>query len=304
MFEDYQQLILQLYWHKKAAGQLPDKLLKPTVAKLKNAAPKAICRPYNRKDDKTLSNFIETGTDANEFSAAINKTDPDDFKTIYRWLRDEIDKTSDENVEFFAWLIDFEGQPFNPSTDYPELLKTIVEKDRIAEHKHTAVPKTLNPATAEKGDSNEPNDLSAEPLFEQNKGDGKLFARRLAIGIVVAIIFTIGALWLWQRHLVPAAAQSCMYWDGERYRTSSCLVKTDNGAPLIALGSLKQAHFRRIMRPDTLTALSIGKTWRVKIGSTIEYYTDSGYHPLYSERRLLKVTARTLDSDIQGSPSG
>jgi hypothetical protein len=52
---------------------------------------------------------------------------------------------------------------------------------------------------------------------------------------------------------------------------------------IIGLDTGKLAHFKRIKRPDTLTANSDRKVWHLKLNSRVGFYTAPGFDfvPIY-----------------------
>lgn len=92
--------------------------------------------------------------------------------------------------------------------------------------------------------------------------------------------------------------QQCMYWTGDHYEAVSCDAKIFN-RNILALDTLKMAHFRRITKPDTITKKALGWVWYSKIGGKLEYYTSDGVHPLHTDKELKKLTGYMIDKHIQ-----
>lgn len=95
--------------------------------------------------------------------------------------------------------------------------------------------------------------------------------------------------------------EACMYWDEDHYQPVSCNQKIEN-VQVIALDTaiLKKAH--KITRPDTITLNAIGSVWYVKYRGELEYYTDSGSHPLDPNLRLKPITAYMIRKYIHPAP--
>ena len=93
-------------------------------------------------------------------------------------------------------------------------------------------------------------------------------------------------------------SQGCMYWTGDRYKSVPCQEKVE-GATVLALDSAKLLNFRKINVPDTLTISSINNLWYTKITvDSAEFYTGSGFHPLFPEKRLKPVTPYILNKYV------
>lgn len=83
--------------------------------------------------------------------------------------------------------------------------------------------------------------------------------------------------------------EQCMYWSRDRYETVDCNKKIF-GRQIIALDTFKLHHFRKITRPDTMTAYSVGRVWYVHIEAKPDCFTSDGVHPLHPERELKRLT--------------
>lgn len=300
MFEEYQQYILQLYRNKKSAKELPRELMRPTVANLKKAALKAIDLRYHPKYDKVLSDFFGAHTNADGYRMAINKTASDDYKTIYRWIRGEIKVTNDENVRLFLWLIDLEIPPFNVATDYGALLRNISDDNIDVGEEAKDEPK-LKVEEGDKKKIKEQGLRETQISSSQIKSNNTSRLKRILIGSLTVVLVMVLGAYLWYDR-AKVVEPHCMYWSGEKYQSSSCSVKKDYPVQVVMFDSIKQMRLKRNMRPDTLTAYSIGKVWYIDISGKYEYYTDSGYYPLDTNLRLLAVSAQILNKDYPREP--
>lgn len=301
MFEEYQQYILQLYRNKKSAKELPRELMKPTVANLKKAALKTIDLRYHPKYDKVLSDFFGAHTNADGYRAAISKTVPDDYKTIYRWIRGEIGVTGDENVGLFLWLIDLEIPPFNAATDYGALLRSISDNNNIKVGEDVKDKSELKVEEGHEKKIEEQGRRETEISVVQIKPNNTSRLKRVLIGSLAVVLVIVLGKYLWYNR-TKVIEPHCMYWNGEEYKYSSCSVEKDYPSQVITLDTIKQMRLKRNMRPDTLTAYSIGKVWYIHIRGRYEYYTDSGYYPLDTNLRLLEVSAQILNTDYPREP--
>lgn len=87
--------------------------------------------------------------------------------------------------------------------------------------------------------------------------------------------------------------EQCMYWSGDRYEAIDCDQKPFD-VQRIALDTFKLNHFKRITRPDTMTAYSVGRVWYVQIGEIPDCFTADGNHPLHPERELRRLSLTIL----------
>ncbi|RFZ92859.1 hypothetical protein D0C36_15825 [Mucilaginibacter conchicola] len=108
--------------------------------------------------------------------------------------------------------------------------------------------------------------------------------KRIGITGTTVLLMLVGAGWL-----IIEKSRPCMYWNGEAYKAASCAVPVP-GSTLYAADDRKIRQFKKIMRPDTVTAASVGKLWYFKSNRQLELFTDSGMHPVWSNRRLKVLT--------------
>ena len=80
-----------------------------------------------------------------------------------------------------------------------------------------------------------------------------------------------------------------MIWSNDHYEPVDCSDHS-SGLQLLTINHQLVDHFKRITEPDTLTAYSVRKVWYAKYKGRVEFYTDSGIHPLDTSRRLLPMT--------------
>jgi hypothetical protein len=111
MPEDYQDLVLAAYERKRDSGELYSILPRETTARIKRACLKVYDSRYDERDADILSMFFDVDKMGCDFREIINKSETDDFKTLWKYIRKDTDRTSEENSELLAWLIDFQPRP-------------------------------------------------------------------------------------------------------------------------------------------------------------------------------------------------
>jgi len=89
--------------------------------------------------------------------------------------------------------------------------------------------------------------------------------------------------------------KQCMYWNGEQYIPENCDAKSIH--TLFAIDLLKVNHFKKITRPDTLTAHSLDKIWYSKQNNTIDFFTMDGTNP-DNGKELKKITKYMFEKYI------
>jgi hypothetical protein len=274
MFDDYEKSVVAFYDARKANKTLSPLLANLTPANLKKEC-RVVCEErYDRKDDLTLRAFFEQGGDKETCLAAIKKQDIDKFRPLINFLAGRVRRTDEINIELLAWLIDFKPRPYDDRYVYG-----IPGADVVGPA----------PAPLEPMDPVEPIELVDPVKRSFNFGllEGLIVVTILVI-IIVGIRFRTG---LDKRPPapVPTGQEKCMFWDGDHYEPTACNPRSD-GTVVIALDPEKLNHFRKITRPDTLTEASVGKVWWGKYDKNVEFYTDSGFHPLDLPQRLRRTT--------------
>jgi hypothetical protein len=282
---DYQFLVIRDYYRKRAANSLALNLLDPTPAKLKKEC-LIVCRErYDKRDENALRAFFGQSGDLKTTIQAIERCKTERFKPIERFLKNKTKAPGNEVIELLAWLINFEHRPYKHGFRY-DLLRGEVEiedkgQKNIREPEDTGVID---------GTMESPNEITPkEPLelvFQQV--DSTIRPHHAVAATFIFIL--IGAAVVWQVLNINSAPYSenpeqCMYWTGDHYERISCSQQTGDTLK-VALDVFKLTHFRKITRPDTLTAYSIGRVYYLRKDNRFEYFTMGGAHPVYPDRQL------------------
>ncbi|SHJ96135.1 hypothetical protein [Epilithonimonas mollis] len=86
--------------------------------------------------------------------------------------------------------------------------------------------------------------------------------------------------------------KQCMYWNGNEYIPEDC---NDTRDGLVAIDMKKVDHFKKIMRPDTIT--SIKNIWYSKHKNVVEFFTADGINP-ENHKSLNPLTEYMLENYI------
>lgn len=292
MFHDYTARILEDYHSKRAANTLSPRLARPTTAKLREECIAVFVGRFTRKDDNTLRIFFGLTGAPDTYLQAISKSDPDKFRPIINFLKGEVARPDEKNVELVAWLINFEPRPFEIGRSYEQ------ENTRPLK-KQTEIPMQKG-VVDDKGASYKGGSLATSGKEEtenkmMSRQEGKIKSKRkwmIITAVCVVMLGITGIVWIGSTLLQsgPNSRDGCMYWTGVHYKQVSCNTKI-HGALVIALDSNLLTHFQRITREDTITQNAIGYVWYYKEGDTYEYYTAPGRHPVHVEDSLKRITA-------------
>ncbi|ANH83108.1 hypothetical protein A8C56_20885 [Niabella ginsenosidivorans] len=308
MFEQYQELVLQLYEKKQRENDLPLDLMQPTPAKIKKACLRACTKRFSRKDGRVLEAFFGEGNDQAVILKAIKRYEADKFKALIKFLRKETASTDEKNIELLAWLIGFEPRPFELGRhyDHPENSETTIDGTE-----------KYNCNKEKNGETSNGSDQPDKALTNPNEGlqiavtrSGTNFSKTgfhikkgpVALSAIIVVLAGIIIYWVGTNKSVPGPMASsmkgsCMYWAGDHYQQISCSQKV-HGALVIALDSEKLVYFKKITRPDTITEADINKVFYIKFGRKIEFYTERGVHPVYTERTLKPLTGYIYEKHI------
>lgn len=262
---DYLKAILAAYEYKKAEGILPLNLSHPTPGNLRNECIIVYRERYLDGDEQTLRSFFGAPDKQNGFSRNIDNSRADEFRQLTKILRKEPDdpglkKPGQKYIELLAWLIDFNPRPGT--------------------------------------------------LYYQQKNNNKTTnhpVRRIPI-YTVAISFTVlflvagATFFFWKKKpdITPNAlftSQKCMYWTGDHYEAVDCNEKVSD-APIVSLDVQKLTNFKKITSPDTLTKDALGKVWYTKIAGEHQFFTDSGVHPLDTQKKLRPLSRYILSNHV------
>lgn len=282
MFADYKTLVIRDYQRKKRSSLLPLSLVKPSPAELKELC-KAICNErFTRKDEKALKAFFGNFSDMESCLKAIDRFENDRLKPLANFLEGRTSDTKDKNIEVLAWLIDFEPRPYEFGRKYD-----------------ATEPSQTDPVTIDPGDGAEQGSANGTAPPKAPTINWK----KLVISSAAAFILLAGFYWLGANK--PTASiiighQACMYWHEDHYEPISCQDHADT--LVVALDSSRLTHFRKITRPDTITAHSIGKIWYARYRKDYEFYTSDGLHPMDPNLRLRPLTEYIIAHHIRPAP--
>jgi hypothetical protein len=282
MFEEYQSEVLLTYGQQRTAGALALNLAHPTPAKLKKECTLVFDRRYVRKDEKALSSFFGQQPDSEGYRLSIKKCEVDTFRPLNYFLKGEIIKTNEKNIELLAWLIDFQPRPYTAWLDAPGH-----KAGNTNPHEKIAAPE-------------EPVSVYAGLLLEKIGAPVKTVAarpvRNAGIALLILALATGAAYLLWPKPVTKGGlpvvrdAVHCMYWTGDHYALIPCDQRYGD-ALIVPLDTFKLAHFRMITDTGRITLQSVGHVWYFKTGKSLACFTGGGAYPIDTNRRLRPITA-------------
>lgn len=299
MFDDYRAAVLATYQDLQAAGKLSSHLNPLTRSGLKKACAVVLDERYRKEDEKALRDFFGSRENQTAYMLAINQCDAEKFKTLQKFLKAEYTTTNNTNIELLAWLVDFQPRPYQSGRSYAVVSDSQGEKAGVIATKQegeTFIPKQDTPVST-----------GAEPKKKGGKQKrGSLFKSRLGwmlllvpVGLLIGLYLSVnkdGARSV--QGVFHPGIKECMYWTGDHYEAIACDQKKGDTA-IIAIDTFRLVHLKKINKPDTLTAFSLGKVWYIKLNGNVEFYTSAGLHPVYPERRLKPLTEYILNKYVR-----
>lgn len=329
-FANYQKTVISLYEEKKNSGFLPFGPLETTPAKLRDECIRICQERPDDNDISTLRLFFGPGESIWSYQNIIEGGDIEKFKPLISFLRRSTRATNTINIELLAWIIDFTPRPYNKW----EIESRSNNRENTTDRTETPIDSILleltpsNQNESERiSDNNEIEDSEektnyqseTDPTKEENEHVPDTIATSSSSNIPKTTFFTPPPKKTWFKRNIKQTAlslvaattlcggtymvayngsQGCMYWTGDHYKSIPCQEKVE-GATVLALDSAKLLNFKKINVPDTLTISSLNTLWYTKITvDSAEFYTSSGFHPLFPEKRLKPVTLYILNKYV------
>ena len=115
--DSYQKEILKKY-KKERGGEMKGYLMEPTSRQIREACISLLRKENSKNDNYILNRFFQFKNEDDKLKT-IQKFDADRFKPVVNFLKGKAQKTSPENIELIALLIDFQPRPLQ------EYLKSI-----------------------------------------------------------------------------------------------------------------------------------------------------------------------------------
>ncbi len=113
MYISYLDDIVAYYQAMQKSGNLPQRLIIPTPASIKDECMAVFESRYRETDGRNLSAFFRVENDKAKIHRAIKQIEISRFRPLQKFLQQNT-KTDDLNIELLAWLIDFPDRPYNP----------------------------------------------------------------------------------------------------------------------------------------------------------------------------------------------
>lgn len=267
---DYRSLVLADYKSKLAQAVLPPELVSPTRKSLRDHAINICSERYDKKDEPLLRSLYGFKDNPAAYLIAAQNASAEEFRNLHNFLGDTNKQTEFRNIGLLAWLIDFQPRPYHPD------LKNISVTEANGEEEHDEKNLQL-------------------PLLPPKPQKPRV---RYPIYLLGLLLTAITIWWLTSKHRPPVTGhEGCMIWDSDQFWPVDCK-EWKGGGRLARIDHQKIEKFRLVTNPQTLTPQSIGRVWYAKYKGNVEFYTDSGMHPIDTSKRLLPVSPHILNKYV------
>ncbi|RZJ19633.1 MAG: hypothetical protein EON51_16820 [Acinetobacter sp.] len=272
MFEEYKNEVVLYYQSRKELGKLSINLAELSPGKLRDEC----IIIYNERplveDNEMLRAFFGPLGNANIYNQLIDNVDIDKFRPLIQHLTGITSTTARKNIELLAWLIDFTPRPYE---------KWLIKPEVITDDGET----TTTP----------------EPTIPNEPPTKSKFKRPIVIVLLIAFLsFALYSYLNYGTNKVYTPAntkEKCMHWIGDSYEPISCADLTSK-TPIVAIDFRKLNRFKKINTADTLTKYDLGSVWYAKRYGKAEFYTDSGTHPIDTNRALNPLSEYMLNKYV------
>ncbi|RFZ85188.1 hypothetical protein DYU05_06190 [Mucilaginibacter terrenus] len=248
--------LLASYNRRKEANLLSEYLAKPVPSGIKKECIRLYREGLQPENAQILKQFFKKNA-PQDFEEALEDIDIDRFRPT-------------------AGLLN--GRNFTAEEKHYELISWLLGTEEVATSTNNQNDNQLAEATS-----------GGDPSKEEVDN----FSWRRTWGRITAAVAALMLL-AWVAWLIMPVESQCMYWDGNTYVGTACDVQVP-GRTAYALNEAKLDHFKRVLRSDTLTKASVGRLWYFKMNRKLELFTDSGMHPVYTNRRLRPLSDYMLE---------
>jgi hypothetical protein len=298
MFDDYLKAILVACEKKKDEEKFPLFLSHPTPGNFRKECITVYRERYLSSDDEILRSFFGATDKEKGYSKIIDNSKADEFRQMPKILREEINNPGLKYIELLAWLIDFN---LRPNTLYYRQANI----NKTTNHSDTLVLTEEEPNEQNSGElqvTDHHTDETRGQKTETAKPIRRIPIYTVAISCIALFLVASATFFFWKKKPDIAintlfTSQKCMYWTGDHYEAVDCNEKVSD-APIVSLDVQKLTNFKKITSPDTLTKDALGKVWYTKIAGEHQFFTDSGVHPLDTQKKLRPLSRYILSNHV------
>ncbi len=256
-FDIFRGEVLTDYQRKKGQGLLHTQLENPSPANLRDYASNRFYQGLKAEDLVIFEEFFNPQNKYEELGKAIKQMDLGRLKSVQNFLNGSVNSPDELIVKLCAILIDFQPRPY---IEWKKSKNNYINRDSI--------------------------DDLPEPVNIKKSEPAKKISLVRNLNFSVAGVALIALGYIGYSNLKP---DGCMFWNGEKYEIIDCDQHKEN-AEIVVLNEQEVLNFKKITRPDTLAEKHVDKVWYSKINNEVEFFTSSGRHPIFKEKRLKPAT--------------
>lgn len=123
--------------------------------------------------------------------------------------------------------------------------------------------------------------------------------QKIMFSVAIIIIFGMSTFLFMQdkkdRETI-SSDEKCMYWVDDHYEAINC--EQETSTPKTTLNIQRLKNLKKITSPDKLTKEDLGRVWYTKVYGKVEFYTDSGMHPIDTNKVLRPLTTYMLSNHV------
>ena len=328
---DYITLVIAYCNEKRSDPSVSPLLASSTPANLREECLNVYLkrkRNGEKEETNTLQSFFSVPPTGKDFAFVIEKSNPDRFRPLQSLIKNKIKAPDGATVELLAWLIDFPRRPF---VTFMDVELSDEERRIIAQQK--AQPKTIERVPCDPVSPARTSDEVIKETGSKNNNEIEKISEAEQTGLdqhsdrdttpdkiptpkkhnrfrVVMVSFSVAATVAGGIYTLRQGSNfkpvgvldaniGCMYWAEDRYEKMPCN-DTHNDRFKLPMDFEKMKSFRRITQIDTISEMSIGKVYYIKIHGGIEYYTSGGHHPVEVTRPLVKLSPYMFQKYLKG----
>ncbi len=262
-------------------------LAEPTRSQIRDACIYLFNRRKEKYDDYILNRFFQFKSDENKLREIQNFGDGR-FRSIEKFLKGEVKKTSTKNINLISWLIDFHPRPYEEysKSENSNFVQKITKQDTGAE----TPPK--KPFTI----SEQP-----PPPLEKKKRRRLIITISIAFGATLLTIFALNNPFYDSNS--PPYENQCMAWADTVYIKVDCDMQpfSEFGTKVEPLDASRLNNLKKVeVNMATTFFAEDGKPmiWYSKNKEgVIEFFTAPGLHPITGET-LKKITPYIIETYV------
>lgn len=264
-FEIFKNEILNFYLKNSQSSSIPIKLENPSPANLRDFTLSILHLNCSNEDLIVIKDFFDPNSNHESLEKAIKKVDLGKLKSVQNFMNGTTKSPDEQIVKLLAVLISFEPRPYEK---WKSLYEPSLQHHQDVENSFKINDEVYNGTIQQKKIKN--NFLKKSQL------------KYYTLGVISLLSLGYGV----NQHYEN---QGCAYWNGEQYIQIKC--NNDNSdIQIIRLVNSNLLDFKKITRTDTLLKKHEYKIWYSKLGDSVEFFNQSGYHPISTHKPLKPAT--------------